>query len=646
MGTFWVFTNGGQGVSIYDPVMNTVVKTLMNVTLSPPAGYGDTVWMRDSTGTKNYVYISENTASNNRMHFYDATKQVYLGSVPSTANGRPVHTYAVPFRYEVWSHLDTASGFDVWNAPSIATETAVAYQVSPMNHNGVSSAHGKLLSEGALGNYGFQTNVFRGQLNLLDLEAKRSLAVQNISRSTDTYQVPMICCCIECILLKFNYNFLPSLSLLHKCTGTHGVGYNDPFKAVFVECSNPAACVSPYTSPTSCTGSLWMIDANVSVWKTNKQAPARVRLTSPSLVALYGAGFGIQGAPYDDPTFTVTLVTNPYLGWLHFVMPMSSPSANMADHMYVEFNMVQNLAAAGGINLMPSFVVWYPKDISVPFYTDSNPSNYYAVVGLNSADSKSGFAVIDMAAVMTAFESLTMKNLGTTLPASAVTLVSCGPAIGSGNRILERGGDYILTNVYSTTSSSYKTVCAYNMRTKTMVNTVNIPSANKAVYVGNGASLAGPTITLTASQPLTGVTAATFKASSAMQAAFINAVATAASIAPSAVVITGSKRRQLLQTTTTTVTYTVTTSNPSVTSASLTSTLTSSSTATALASALSSYGVTGASPATASATSPTSLPTTSPVKSSTSRTMSSSTFALFWCSFVLLAASELLHRKR
>ena len=129
MGTFWVFPNGGQGVSIYDPVKNSIVKTLTNVTLSPPAGYGDTVWMKDSTGTKNYVYISENTVGKQRMHYYDATTQLYLGNVPSTAGGKPLHTYAVPFRYEVYSHLDIASGFDVFTADSITTKTALAYQV-------------------------------------------------------------------------------------------------------------------------------------------------------------------------------------------------------------------------------------------------------------------------------------------------------------------------------------------------------------------------------------------------------------------------------------------------------------------------------------------------------------------------------------
>ena len=440
--------------------------------------------------------------------------------------------------------------------------------------------------------------------------------------------------------LLFSLPF-PSLPLFSQCIGTHGIGYNDPYKGVYIECLNPSSCVSPYTSPTACTGSLWIIDVSVAAWTSGTQSPGRVRLTSPSLVTLYGAGFGIQGAPYDDPTYSITLVTNPNLGWLHFIMPMSSPSATVVNNMFVEFNMANVAGAPSGVNLMPSFVAWYPKDVSVPFYNDPNPSNYYAVVGLNSADSKSGFAIVDMAAVVTSFNTITTKNAGAILPATAVTLVSCGPASGSGNRIVERGGDYVITNVASTTSTTYKTVCAYNMRTQTMVNNVNIPSATKAVYVGNGAPMAGPTVTLTASQPLVGVTAAAFKASTAMQAAFITAVATVANVAQSAVVITGSTRRQLLQTTT--VTYTITTSNPSVTSASLSTALTSSSTATAIASSLSSFGVTSASPATISGGSPTMVPTVStPAKSSSSRTLSTSIVTLICIASALFTGSELV----
>jgi len=192
LGTFWVHTNGGQGVSIYDPVKNTIVKTLTNVSLSSGSSYGDTVWMKDITGTKNYIYISENTVNNQKMHYYDATKQIYLGNVPSTVGGRPVHTYAVPFRYEVYSHLDILSGFDVYDANSITTKSAKAYNIGIMNRNGVSSTHGKLLSETALGNYGFQTSVFPGgAVNLINLETKRQIGSQNITSSTDTYKVYM-----------------------------------------------------------------------------------------------------------------------------------------------------------------------------------------------------------------------------------------------------------------------------------------------------------------------------------------------------------------------------------------------------------------------------------------------------------------------
>ncbi len=34
-----------------------------------------------------------------------------------------------------------------------------------------------------------------------------------------------------------------------------------------------------------------------------------------------------------------------------------------------------------GMNYLPGTVTWYPKDVSVGFFSDTNPSNYYAVIG-------------------------------------------------------------------------------------------------------------------------------------------------------------------------------------------------------------------------------------------------------------------------
>ncbi len=138
------------------------------------------------------------------------------------------------------------------------------------------------------------------------------------------------------------------------------------------------------------------------------------------------------------------------------------------------------------------------------------------------------------------------------------------------------------------------------------------------LYVGNGASLAGPTATLSLTQPLAGVTAAAFTASAAMKSAFQTAVATAAGVAPSAVTITGNTRRTLLQSTSTTVAYTVTTANPSATTSSLTTALTSATTATAIASALTTAAGSTVTASAASATAPTSSPVAAPTSSSSS----------------------------
>ena len=143
--------------------------------------------------------------------------------------------------------------------------------------------------------------------------------------------------------------------------------------------------------------------------------------------------------------------------------------------------------------------------------------------------------------------------------------------------------------------------------------------------MGNGASLAGPTITVSLTQPLSGVTAAAFTASSAMKTAFQTAVATAAGVAPSAITISGNNRRNLLQSTT--VAYTVTTANPSATTSSLASTLTSAATASAIGAALSSAAGTTVTVTAATATAPTGAPITIPSSPSSPSSSPSTCFA-------------------
>jgi DNA-binding beta-propeller fold protein YncE len=191
-------------------VKNSVVKTLTDApqVVSPTSGpggvasgLGDAVWLVDKTGTKKYIYLNENTG-NNRVHVYDSTTQTYLGFVNSTTSGKPLHLYAIPFRYEVWGHLDNVGGFDVLDADSITTKKQLAYRVSAINPNvkapPPTSQHGKMLSETELGDYAFESYVDQsqlgkfatsGQVAAINLATKSLISVLNISRSTDAYPV-------------------------------------------------------------------------------------------------------------------------------------------------------------------------------------------------------------------------------------------------------------------------------------------------------------------------------------------------------------------------------------------------------------------------------------------------------------------------
>ena len=622
-GTFYIFTNGGQGVQIYDPVANAVVKTLTNVTLGSAAytsaaatvttysanccggasgvpSYGDAAWLKDSTGTKQYAYIAENSAYN-RVHVYNVATQKYLGTIPTVSN-KPLHMYSVPQRYEMWVHADISSGFDVYSPAD--TTKPLASLVSQMPHAGLDtglgypSAHGKLLWEDGLGTLAFQTNVWNGggqmgPLQALDLNTKRPIGLINITSSSQAAP---------------NCNF-----------GTHGIGYNDPTKSLIVQClgaygtnywidASLAAWQKPsatrYSAPREAFTTTRAHHPNHVTATANHLAhpcsPVRIRMSSPQLTKLNGANTptsGLNGAAWDDPTHSISLITNPTLGWGHFVMPMSSPADATPLYYVVDFNFNVDFGGTTGvINMRPDFVAWYPKDVSVPFFTDTNPANYYALVALNAQVAQSGFAIIDMATIQ---PYMTQAGCGSGKPqttpvvvqVTASQIVQCGYGGGSASRLIERGGDYVMTNVYSTvTLTAVDSTCVYNMRTKAIVapSLSAGKSAAKILYVGNGAQLGSATpITVTTLQTLTGIDAKTFLASADAMLAYRTTVATAASVSVTAVTITGAtRRRTMLQTKTATVATKVTTSNPSTDAATLTAALTSAATAAAVQAAL------------------------------------------------------------
>ena len=76
------------------------------------------------------------------------------------------------------------------------------------------------------------------------------------------------------------------------------------------------------------------------------------------------------------PLLVVSYPSTPrcHQGWVHFVDLRSAVSTG--SYVTVEVSFTIN-----GMNYLPGTVTWYPKDVSVGFFSDTNPSNYYAVIG-------------------------------------------------------------------------------------------------------------------------------------------------------------------------------------------------------------------------------------------------------------------------
>ena len=323
-------------------------------------------------------------------------------------------------------------------------------------------------------------------------------------------------------------------------------------------------------------------------------------MTSPYLTKTYGAGlgFGLSGAPVDDPTRSISLITNKNLGYGHFVALGSTPAAATPLYYVVDVSFWVNFGGTTGtINMKPNFIAYYPKDISVPYESDTNPSNYYALVALDAPVAQAGIAVIDLADVAAllkkaGYGSGKAQSAPVLLNVTSSQILTCGPGGGSSSRVIERGGDYVMTSVYSAvTASVVDSVCVYNLRNRTAVTTKLSAGKNaaKVLYVGNGAQLplGSPTpITVIMYQTLTGITAANFLANANALLAYRTAIATATGVSVTSVTTKAARRRTLLAADSAAVTTTVTTSNPSVTTASLANALTSPATATALQTAL------------------------------------------------------------
>jgi hypothetical protein len=222
----------------------------------------------------------------------------------------------------------------------------------------------------------------------------------------------------------------PSDGSTFSCSGTHGIDYNAETGTVFVECTNPTTCKSPYTNPTNCTASLWAVDAVT--------LDVKARLVSPTLNATYGGDFGVWGQPYDSPDGTFMIATNSKLNYISVVYPEGKNMTSVLD-----------IPVSGG----PSSVLYIPKNTTVNFGDDPDPRNYWAVVGLGSQSSTTsnpcGIAFLNMADVVAGFEAGK-----TSLSSSVITRVSAaGCSASSENRVMARGMGYIGTYVYESSSA-------------------------------------------------------------------------------------------------------------------------------------------------------------------------------------------------
>jgi YVTN family beta-propeller protein len=103
-GSFYAFSS--TGIYVIDPddgVINTIPVT-------STSSWGDPVFIRDQAQLRHYVFANDRT--NNDVWVIDTSTQDVLKQVD--VGKSPVHIYAVPWRDEVWTHLDAEGTFDVF----------------------------------------------------------------------------------------------------------------------------------------------------------------------------------------------------------------------------------------------------------------------------------------------------------------------------------------------------------------------------------------------------------------------------------------------------------------------------------------------------------------------------------------------------
>lgn len=424
-GYFYTFNTSGF-IAIVNPVSNTVVKTL---TVSNPTGtisWGDVVYIRDQAQLKHYAFASDST--NNRVIVIDTDSQTVI-SKPVTGV-RPLHIYAVPGRDEVWTHLDGEGSFDVFHMSQVRYRSISGVKARA----GAVGAHGKLLTGPNLENTAFATLTAEGKIFEIDLSSRQVVGVVDITANGLATGV------------------IASSTL--GCVGTHGIAFSDVNGRIYVECSNPSTCVAPYNSASNCTGSTWSIDA-LSLNTTE-------RLVSPLLSTKYGSAWPINGQIYATPEEQFLLVPNKNQAVLHIIRPVAGGASKI-----LEVNVTGHLIGA---------ITFYPKDSTITFGEDPNPGNYWAIIALEDTTANSGFVMLDMAKVVTAF-----ANNAPELQSSELVYVSVG--VGAGSRFVERGLDYIITAINTGANPTSIGITNIKSSSAPVIQTLNLPGVKKAVWI-------------------------------------------------------------------------------------------------------------------------------------------------------------------
>ena len=402
--------------------------------------WADAVFVRDQAEIKSYAFIGD--SGNNLMWVYDTEEYALMTKV--TTGSKPVHLYSIPAFDEVWAHLDGTGSFDVFHMSQVRYRSS-----SEVARNDATLGHGKLLTNPNLERDAFSTNVKNGTVSKIDTLLRRKTATLTISNSTTA----------------------ASTYGGYTCGGTHGIAFSDVDMSIYVECTNPSACGSPYNTD-ACTGSIWKIDTYTFPGSStdtdlnlgmNTALPSRSRLSSPFLSTKYGISyFGIQGQPYASPEEQFILCSNKNLNVLSIIKPVSGGPPLVLE---VE------------VSYKPGSIVFWPKDSSITFGTDANPGNYWAVMALESSDENSGLAFLDMDLVVAGFAAS-----ASTLDSSVVQYVKLGA--GNTYRPMERGNDYIVTPTnYDSTLKRYTHLSIVNARTRSVQTTISLAGTAKILWV-------------------------------------------------------------------------------------------------------------------------------------------------------------------